>query len=96
MGATGDPSEQNSQSPADAEAIEAAKLLQRIGWDASNWKQAGVYANMPSARKVALMFSVRHQYIGMLKKRLRQEHPGKSEIELAQLLRAYLDMAQDY
>ena len=74
---------------------EVDALLKRIGWHPSDWIQIEVYANMPPARKVAQMLRLRHEYVALLKARLRREHPGCSDVELAQLLQEHLALLSD-
>ena len=74
---------------------EAEALLRRIGWHPSDWKQVEVYARMSPARKVSLMLRWRHEMVALLKARLRREHPGCSDAELAHMLLEHLALVRD-
>lgn len=58
---------------------QATQLLRKLGWDASNWAQIEAYARMSPVRKVEQMFRLRRQYVGLLAKQLRAEHPDSSD-----------------
>ena len=76
-------------------AAEVAQLLKQIGWHPSNWKQIEIYANMPPAKKVRLMFGMRRIQMRILKNRLREEHPGANDIEIAHLVQEHLDLVRE-
>jgi hypothetical protein len=74
---------------------DGAEMLRRIGWHPSDWKQIEIYARMPPARKIEQMFRLRHSQMQVLRRRLEQEHPGLTKVELARLLQEHLDLVRD-
>ncbi len=58
---------------------QAAEMLLRVGWTASDWKQVELYARMTPARKIEQMFRIRRGAVKMLEARLRREHPERSD-----------------
>ena len=70
-------------------------MLRRIGWHPSDWKQIEVYARMSPARKIEQMFQLRHRQMQVLRRRLEQEHPDYTKIELARLLQEHLDLVRE-
>lgn len=73
----------------------AAKMLERIGWHDSNWKQIEIYANMPAAKKVATMFSMRRMQMRLLETRLRREHPRSTDEEIRRMVQEHLDLVRE-
>jgi aminopeptidase N len=70
-------------------------MLRRKGWHSSDWKQIEVYAQMSPARKVEQMLRIRHAHVQTLKRRLKQEHPDCTAIELARILEEHLDLERE-
>ncbi len=76
---------------------QAAEMLRRIGWTASDWKQVELYARMPPARKVEQMFRIRRQFMHAFEMRLKREHPELSEYGLKRLIQERLEFVRkDY
>lgn len=73
----------------------AAQMLKRIGWHESNWKQIEIYANMPPAKKIAIMFRMRRMQMDILKARLRREHPQATDGEIARMVQEHLDLVRE-
>ena len=74
---------------------EPEAILRRIGWHPSDWTQIEVYARMSPARKVAQMFQLRREFMRLLRSRLKQEHPGCSDAELARMVQEHLDLVRE-
>jgi predicted nucleotidyltransferase len=51
-----------------------------------------VFADVPPARKVALALRLRHELVVLLRSRLRREHPGCSDADLAWMAQEELDL----
>lgn len=77
-------------------AQEPNLILRRLGWHPSDWMQIEVYAKMSPSRKVAQMFNFRNVQMCLLRTRLRQEHPGCTNIELARLVQEHLDLVREH
>jgi hypothetical protein len=73
----------------------AARMLKRIGWDDAEWVQIEGYARMAPARKVTQMLNLRHKQVRVLEARLRREHPGLSNREIAFLVLEHLDLLRE-
>ena len=73
----------------------AARMLKRIGWDDAEWVQIEGYARMAPARKVTQMLNLRHKQVRVLEARLRREHPGLSDKEMALLVLEHLDLLRE-
>jgi hypothetical protein len=82
----------NHQTNTEPAVQDAEALLRRIGWHSSNWTQIEVYARMSTARKVEQMLSWREQQMLLLKSRLKAEHSGCTDAELAQMVQEHLDL----
>jgi len=74
---------------------DGADLLLRIGWPPSDMKQIEIYARMSPAQKIEQMLRVRSEHVGLLKSRLRREHPECTETELKLLLQWHLDLVRE-
>ncbi len=76
-------------------AQEAAEMLRRIGWHDSDLMQIKVYARMSPARKVEQMFALRREFMRLLDKRLKREHPECTEMEIKRLVQWHLDLVRE-
>jgi hypothetical protein len=74
---------------------DATRLLQQIGWQAADWTQVAVYAQMPPARKVRQLLRLRRSQMHLLETRLRREHPAASPAALARLVQGHLALVQE-
>lgn len=71
-------------------AAQADEFYEQLAQGKPDWKLIEHFANMPPAKKVALIFQWHHERVESLKKGFREQHPDSSEREIMLLVIEHL------